>query len=207
MESVPLRISVLARLLPALSYLLPPIGAALSALLFTRVMQGMAYAETAGMSAWVGGLYESNLAVIIALYLAIVCGVGAMVLVVVRSIVPTSTASPPGWLFLIGGSSALIPVALLWEAESMLIGAVTAPIQGIAYAASMIGSLLTATMIAAPVLVLLLLIGSLLPISSRAKPKWGPLIVLTLVELALIAAVIAFQVRSSWLQQIAIRTM
>jgi hypothetical protein len=49
----------------------------------------------------------------------------------------------------------------------------------------------------------MLLIGSLLPLAARSKPKWGPVVFLVLVELLMIGALISFIVRSSWLYQVA----
>jgi hypothetical protein len=44
-QSNPSRVSILARLIPAFSYALPTIGAALSAVLFMGVMRAMRNAE------------------------------------------------------------------------------------------------------------------------------------------------------------------
>ena len=202
-NSVRSRVAVVARLVPALSYAIPVAGAALSSILVMGVMRGMRFASSTGLSAATAGLSESGLPVLIALYLAIICGVAGIVVAVIRLMVPTTTVSPSAWFFLIGGGLGLIPVALLWEAESVFIQAISPSSRGVAYAASTIELLLTLTLVAAPVSLLLLLAGSVWPLSSRSRPKWGPLVALVVVELALIVAAVAFQVRISWLHQIA----
>jgi len=51
--------------------------------------------------------------------------------------------------------------------------------------------------------VLLLLAGSVWPLSSRSRPRWLPLVALVAVEFVLIVVAVAFQLRTSWLYQVA----
>lgn len=203
-EPSPLRISISARLIPALSYVIAPIGAALSAFMFTGLMRAMRLSGSAGLGAVTGGLGESTVPVLIALYLAIVSGTAGMVVAVVRLKMETKTASPPPWFFAASGVLALVPVALFWQAESVLIEALSPGSGGIVRVASTIEWLVTLTLVAAPIVILLLLVGSVLPISSRSRPTFWPLVVLIVIELALIVMAIAFQVRISWLHDVSL---
>lgn len=200
-NSIRAKVSIFARLVPAFSYTVPPLGAALSAFLVFRVLEAMRNAETAGVAAVGRGLHEANLAVLIALYLAIVVGFAGIVVAVIRLVLGTKTVAPSTWFFFIGGVLGLIPVVLLWEAESVLIQ-VIAHHENMAYVVSTVRLLLTMTLVAAPIGALLLLAGSVWPLASDSKRRWGPLIALLVIEFLVIAAVIAFQVRTSWFYQV-----
>jgi hypothetical protein len=200
----PSRVSILARLIPAFSYALPAIGAALSAILFMGVMRAMRNAESAGIAAVAGGMSEADLAILIALYLAVVAGFAGVVVAVIRTQVTTTTASPSGWFYLIAGVLGFVPVALLWHAESLLLQVLSPQGPGVVTVAARINLLLTLTPVAATVSVLTLLAASVLPLPSvfRAKRNYAPLLVLALMELALIGMAVAFQIRTSWFHRV-----
>src|SRR5947209_2809426 len=120
-KSISSRVSILARLVPAFSYAIPMFGAALSAVLFMGVMRAMRMAESAGIAAVAGGMAEADLFVLVALYLAIFVGVIGIVVMVIRSLMATTTASPSSWFFLINGSLGFVPLLLLWEAQTLLV--------------------------------------------------------------------------------------
>jgi hypothetical protein len=202
-QSNPSRVSILARLIPAFSYALPTIGAALSAVLFMGVMRAMRNAESAGIAAVAGGMSEADLAILIALYLAVVVGFAGIVVAVIRTQVTTTTVSPSGWFHLIASVLGFVPVALLWQAESLLIE-VLSPRGGVVTVASRIDLLLTLTPIAATVSVLTLLAASVLPLPSGfgAKRNYASLLILVLMELALVGMAVAFQIRTSWFYRV-----
>jgi hypothetical protein len=54
------------------------------------------------------------------------------------------------------------------------------------------------------VFVLILMVAALIPLPKvlRAKRNWAPLLVLVSMEFVLIGTAVAFQVRTSWLQQV-----
>jgi hypothetical protein len=203
-ELAPSRVSILLRLVPSFSYAIPMLGAALSALFMLGVIRAMRYAEAAGIAAVAGGMAEANLAVVVALYLAIFVGFIGIVVMVIRSFMSTTTASPAAWFFLITGIIGLFPLLLLWEAQSLLVAAISPGGGGIVHFVSNIRLYLSLTLVASAVLVLILLIASLIPLPKvlRSKRNWAPLIVLVLMELALIGMAVAFQVRTSWLHQV-----
>jgi len=183
------------------------LGAWLSSLLIVRAFQGMRYAETAGIGAVTAGMAEANPPILIGLYFAIFVGVIAIVVIVVRCFMSTTTASPSGWFFLVGGGLGFIPLVLLWKAESLLIQAISPGFRGgIVEVASTIQLCLTLTPITAAAIALILLVVSLVPLPSvlKAKRNYAPLAVLVLMEMLLIGMAVAFQVRTSWLQQVAI---
>jgi hypothetical protein len=178
-------------------------GAALSALFLLGVVRAMRMAETVGIAAVAGAMAEANLAVVGALYLAVFVGFIGIVGMVIRSFM-SSTAFPAAWFFLITGLMSLIPLLLLWEAQSLMIQAITPGSGGIVHYVSTIRLCLSLALVGAAVFALILMVASLIPLPSvlRAKRNWAPLLVLVLMELALIGMAVAFQVRTSWFHQV-----
>lgn len=203
-QSVPGKVSIVARLIPSFSYATSAAGAALGALLFMGVMRAMRNAESAGIAAVAGGMAQANIPVLVGLYLAIVFGLAGMVVVLARG--QQSSAPPRGWFYLMTGGLGLIPVLLLWQAESLLVWILVSPGEGVVSVASQISRYL----VLAPVMTVLggfvLLIASLVPLPAlfRAKGKLGPLVVLGLMEIALIVMAVLFQLRTSWLYHVRI---
>lgn len=72
--------------------------------------------------------------------------------------------------------------------------------------ASTIQLCLTLTLATAAAIALILLGVSFVPLPSvlRAKRNYAPLVILVLTEVVLIGMAIAFQVRTSWFQQVGI---
>jgi hypothetical protein len=203
-QTTPSRVSILARLVPSLSYVIAMGGAGLSSLLIVRTFQGMKNAETAGIAAVAGGLSEASQTAAIALYLAIFVGVIGILIMTARSLMTTTTASPSGWFFLITGGLSLIPLGLLWKAESLTVQAISPGNHNVVEVASIIQLCLTVTLITSVAFALILLICSLVPLRLTAKRNYAPLIVMALMELAMIAFTVAFQARASWLDQVRI---
>jgi hypothetical protein len=169
----------------------------------------MKAAEGTGLSAITGGLSEVNLAVLIGLYVAIFFGVAGIVVSFVRLMAAKTTVSPPAWFFLIGGGLGLVPAALLWQAESIVIQVVSPAARNVANGnvadtAATVASLLILTVVVAALSVVGLLAGSVWPLSSRSRPRWAPLVALSVLEVVLIVAAVAFQVRTSWLHKVAV---
>lgn len=194
-----LRVAVVPRLIPAFSFGLAVAGAGVSALLVRQAFYAMREAETAGIGVMTRSLAEANLPVLIALYLAIGCGAVGLVVLVVRMSVNTTTSSPPVWFFLLAGALGILPVSLFSWAQSLMIEAFFPGGGGIISAANILSFLLPAIMIGTPFILLLLLAISVRPMRSLSKPKWGPLAVMLIVELALIVMAVGFQIRASWL--------
>jgi hypothetical protein len=203
-QSMPTRVSILARLVPAFSYGLPAFGAAVSAWFFVGVMRAMRFAETAGVAAIAGGMSEANLAVVIALYLAIFVGLVGVIIGLVRAFSTTTTASPSGWLILFLGVLAFAPMLTLWRAESLLLDVLTSRSgSGIVSVADQIIMCLMLTIGLAAVGCVVLLVASVVPLPAvlGAKRKWSPVIFLVVMELALISMTVAYHLRTYWFYQ------
>lgn len=206
MQPTPTRVSIIARIVPALSYALPALGAAVSALLFIRVMQAMRNAEAAGIAAVAGGISEANIAIIVTLYLAVFVGMAGLIIGIVRTFSPTKTATPSAWFVMIAGALGLFPMFALWSAQSMLLDVLfgrTPPAGGVAAVASQISLLLMVTIISAVIIMLILLASSVIPLPGifRAKHKWAPVVALVLMEIVLIAMTVGYHWRTSWLYE------
>ena len=119
------RVSILARLLPSLSWVIVMLGTVLSANLLTRVMLSIKAAGATGISTVATGIVEAELPTIVALYLAAFVGFIGIVVIVIRAFLSTTTATPSAWFFLIAGSFSLIPLLLVWEAQSLLVEGMT----------------------------------------------------------------------------------
>jgi hypothetical protein len=164
-------------------------------------MRALKESENAGMTAVLNALAESTMPALGALYLGVVGGLIVIVVLVIRMFMQTKTASPSSWFFILCGLLFLVPAGLFFEAESIIIEVLTAPASstGIAEVASNV-SLFSILSVASALLVfILLLVISVIPFSARSKPRWGPLICAVLIEILIIAAVAAFQLRFLWL--------
>lgn len=198
------RVSIIARIVPALSYAFPALGAAVSALLFIRVMEAMRNAESAGIAAIAGGISEANIAIIVTLYLAVFVGVAGLIIGIARTFSTLKAATPSAWFFLIAGALGLFPMFTLWCAQSMLLDMLFTripPEGGVAAVASQISLLLMVTIISAVIIVLILLAGSVIPLPRilRAKRRWAPIVALVLMEIIMIAMTVGYHWRTSWL--------
>ncbi len=200
------RVSVLARLVPAFCSLIVVLGAAISALLIMGVINAMRNAEAAGIGAVAGGMAEANLATVVSLYLAICVITTAVVLMIVRAVTTTQTASPSGWFFLIVGVLTLVPLGLVWEANSLLMQTLMGR-GNVALVATTIQLCLNLTIVTAGLFGLIVLIGSVIPLPSfmRARRKWAPIVMLAVMEVVLIGLAIGFQIHMSWLQRVGLR--
>lgn len=203
--AAPTRVSILARLIPAFSYALPALGAALSTLLFIGVARAMRVAGQAGIGAIAGGMSEANVVIVVTLYLAVFVGLAGVVMGFVRCLSQTTTASPAGWFFLITGALGFAPVLALWQAESLLIGVlISRSGPGMVGVADQINICLTLALGTAAFGLLVLLVASVIPLPAllRAKRKWAPVVFLVIMELALIVMTVAYHMRISWFYQV-----
>lgn len=202
-QTTPPRVSIIARLVPALSYALPALGAGVSGMLLLSVLRAMRNAEGAGIGAVAAGISEANVAILVTLYLAIVVGGAGVVIGLVRLFTTTSTASPSAWYYLIGGILGLLPMFALWRAQSLLLNAIFPHSTGAGV--SEVAGQITLFSIAAAVLgvvsILILLVSSFVPLPAvlRGKRKWAPLITLLVMETAIIAMTVVYHLRTAWL--------
>jgi hypothetical protein len=200
--AAPKRASILARVAPAFSYALPALGAAISALMLINVFQAMRNAEAAGIGAVSAGIREANFPIVITLYLGVLLGFAGVVVGLVRMFTTTMTSTPSAWYFLITGVVGLIPVLLLWEAQSLLLGVIFGHATGgVAEVARQVSLLAMTTMLLGVISILILLVSMFVPLPRilHAKRKWAPVVMLLLMETAVIAMTALFHLRNAWL--------
>ena len=199
----PTRVSILARLVPVLSYALSSFGAAVTAFLIISVLRAMRNAEMAGAAAVAAGISEANVAILVCLYLAIAIGLAGVVIGLVRMFTSTTTASPSAWFFLITGVLGLVPILTLWSAQSILLGVVFARATegGVATVAREITLLLMATIGVGLISILFQMASAFVPLPRvlRAKRKWASLIMLLMMQTGIIAMTILYHLRTAWL--------
>ena len=195
------RVATLPRVIAGLSYSLVAIGAGLSGRMIWRTLEAMRMAENAGVGAVTGAMSESTLPVVVGLYMAILCGFGAIITALVRLNITTTKASPPGWFYAAAALPSLLLLVFLWLAESTLLQALYPGSAGVSVVASRIQLLSIITMVGALIVLLFLLIISVVPFSIRSRPGWGGVLMLVFIEGILIIATVLFQMRMSWLWQ------
>jgi hypothetical protein len=198
---IPSRVSILARLVPVFSFSLPMFGASLCAMLLMSVLETMRNAETAGIAAVTGGMAEANLAMTVALYFGIFVGFIGIVVMGIRALTSTTTASPSAWFFAVGGLLVLVPLVFLWEGQSVFLQGIRGG--NISLVASSLLLFLKLTVVSAAIVAPILLIASLIRLPSllHAKRKWAPIIVLLIIEFVMIGTAVVFQMRTSWLHR------
>lgn len=189
-------VSISTRLIAALAYIIPALGGALSSFLLARVFQALAKAENAGIAAVMAGVKEASLPVSISLYLAAFFGLVVLIVLVVRMMNETKTASPPIWFFALGGILGLIPAALFWFAKYLTIEALS-PGSSISNAGNLgslgetISQVVLLSLIATPFVIILIFAASVVPFSSRSTSNLLPLAGAGFIEILLISAAIA----------------
>jgi len=162
----------------------------------------MRNAEAAGIGAVSAGIREADLPIVVALYVGVVFGFAGIVIGLVRMFTTTTTATPSAWYFLITGIAGLLPVLLLWKAQSLLLGAIfERSAGGVVDVAREVSFMAIVTMLVGAVSVLILLVSAFVPLPQilRAKRKWAPLVMLLLVETAVIAMTVLYHLRMAWL--------
>lgn len=202
MPPAPTRVSILARVAPALSYALPALGAAISALMLINVFRAMRNAEAAGLGAVSAAISEANLAVVVTLYLGVILGFAGVVIGLVRMFTTVNTATPSAWFFLMTGIVGLLPILLLWEAQSLLLGVIFGRSPGgVVEVARQVTLLSMMTMLLGAVGILILLVSAFVPLPRilYAKRKWAPVVILLLMETAVIAMTVLYHLRTAWL--------
>jgi len=201
-----LRISVVERIVPMIAFALAVIGGGITAFLLQQAFSALQNAESAGVAAVAGGTAEANVAVLTGLYLGILVGFVALGIAVLRMFTAKKRASPPGLFYLLPGLIALLPAALVWYVESLVIdvlrGAGSSESGGMAGVAPHVGILLNVAVLAVPITVVILALLAFFPFTARAGGKIGPTIVLLIMDILFIATAMAFQYRTIFLYQL-----
>jgi biopolymer transport protein ExbD len=189
------KVSVITRLIGVVTYTIPGIGAALGALLMVNLFQSLRTNETAGVGTVMRGMKEASLPLTVSLYLAAACGIALIIVLVIRMIVQTKTASPPFWFFAVGGILSLVPALLFWKAQLLVIEVLSPGSSvgsaGISGVGEEVAQFLTISIIAVPLVFIVLVVLSVLPLTSRPGQKWGSLIVAAFTAVLFIATAVA----------------
>ncbi|HKP36341.1 MAG TPA: hypothetical protein VJT71_05745 [Pyrinomonadaceae bacterium] len=197
----PSRVSILARIIPAMSYALTALGAAGSAYLFLGVIRAMREAEAAGIGVVSLGVSRANLVVVVMLYLAIVVGFAGIVMILVRLFVSTNTAAPSAWFYFITGVLGFAPMFALWQAQSLLLNMMFSRSGNIALLANQIIGLLMFALGVGIVSILVLIVSSVIPLPRvlHSRRKWAPPVVLVVMEIVVIVMTVLYHIRTAWL--------
>jgi predicted neutral ceramidase superfamily lipid hydrolase len=158
-----------------------------------RVLRGVQNAGSSGLLPVGRGIAEANQPLIAALYLGIACAV-----VTIIAYVRSSNNSPPAWLLLAVSAVAVVPLLIVWVAESLMLNALPSSRDGVVANVVLIQRLLLAALGAGVVLSLLLLLVPTVRVSSSAAPRRTAVAVCVVVT-AFIIAVVALHLRNAWL--------
>lgn len=195
------RVSILERLVPSLSFALAAIAGAAGAVYIQMVFRGMRMAENAGLAAFYGGLAEVHSVVIVILVLAVAVGVVGIIVAAARMFTTNRTSSPPGVLFLGPAGISFLSPFLTGYAASLAVSAVKDPgASGLAGAAGTIEVLSWAAIGGAAFALLVLAVFTFMPFRSRTGRKFTPVLFLLLLEGAVAALAVAFvvELRMCW---------
>ena len=204
--NAPARVSILERLVPSLGFTVAAISGAIGALMIVRFLHAMSQSETAGHAAFYGGVAEIEFTIGIVLIIAVVlCGIG-IVVSIIRLFTTNTTSSPPGILLLVIGALSLIPpfaVHYILQSMKMVVAAPNVTEGGIGAIGETIIYLSYAAIVSALAVVVIVLVFSFIPFSSRSGRKILPLVCLIFVEI-LIASLIGFsfwEARASFIER------
>lgn len=191
------RVSVLIRLAAVAACGVPLFGGAIGAMMMTRTMIALKNSQSAGIVALMTAVKEAALPVTISLYIAAFLCLLLLAIVVFRTFNETKTASSPIWLFLIFGALSLVPAALFWRAEWLIVQVLTpgsevaAAAGGISAVGEQVATLLIFSWISAPIIFVLFAIAAAVPFSLKSKSNGSAMIGAGLVLILLIAAAVA----------------
>ena len=177
----------------SLSLMAVAAAAALTSWNLLRVMSGFQNAEASGLLSVGRGIAEANQLTIGALYFGIAC-----VLVAGVAYVRAPNYSPPAWLVLSASAVALVPLAVVWAAESLMLDALPSARNGVVANATLIQRLLFVALVGGIVLSVLFLFGGALRVSPTVAPKRS-LAAVSLLAGCFVLAAIAFHLRNAWI--------
>ncbi len=188
------KVSISTRLIALAAFTIPLIGGALSSFFLFGAFRALQGIQSAGVGAVMAAMKEASLPVIVSLYVAAFFGLVVAVVLVVRMMTQTTKASPPFWFFIVGGVLSFLPAALFWKCQ-MLILEVLSPgskigSAGIGGVGAEIAEWLLISLVAAPIIFVILLVASVVPLPSRPGPKVLSLIAASVVTLTFVAAAV-----------------
>jgi hypothetical protein len=155
-------------------------------------MSGFRNAEAGGFLAVGRGVAEANQLTIGALYFAIACFLVAAV-----AYVRAPDYSPPAWLVLVASAVGLVPLAVVWVAESLMLNAVWR--DGVISNGTLIQRLLSAALVGGGVLSVLSFFGWVFRVPPTVAPK-RTFVAVSLLIGCLVVAVVGFHLRNAWIE-------
>jgi len=187
------RVSIAERLVPSLSYAMAAVSGAAGGLFILQLLDLLSKAETAGMSAFLRGTSEIELAVGIMLGISAGLGACGILISVIRMFTTNTTASPPGVMYLVLGLLSLVPPFAVHYALHTLEHSVTTQVEGgISSVAGFATNLSYFAAVFTVVMLVALLAFSFIPITSRAGRKFSSLLFLIVVEIAVLGLAAVF---------------
>ena len=182
----PIRVSILERIVPAVAFTVAAISGAVGALMIFRFFSTLRHAENAGREAFLGAMSEIELVVAgVLVFAALLCGLG-IVVSIIRLFTTNTTASPPGFLFLMLGLISLLPPFGIHYVLHMMKAVAIAEVMpegGISAVAGTVNTVSYLAIGAAVGIALLMIVFAFVPFSSRPGRKSSPLICLILAEI------------------------
>jgi TonB family protein len=185
-QNTPVRVSILERIVPSVAFVVAALGGAVGSAMIFRFFSMLWRSESAGYAAFFGGVVAIELAVAgVLIAAAVLCGIGILISLI-RLFTTNTKASPPGYLFLIGGLLSLVPPFAIHYVLHLMKEVVRTPGMvegGISGVAGSITTIAWSAVAAAGVVALAMLAFSFIPFSARAGRKASPLICLFLMEI------------------------
>lgn len=182
------RISIAERLIPSLSFALVAISGTIGGLMILKSLNDMRQEQNVGYAVFFTEMAKIEGAMGTVLAFAVGLGAVGIVVAIVRMFTTNTRSSPSGLLFLPLGLLSLVPPFAIHYVLHLMEGAVASPGRG--GVSSVVDTVNTVSYIAiaAPALIIiLLLVFSFVPLSSRLGRKFSPAVVLVLIEILTVA--------------------
>jgi hypothetical protein len=193
-----LRVSIPIRLIAVFSCFLPVLGVVVSLKLLLEMFAALSENESAGTAEVMEVMTSAAFIATGFLYLAIVCGLVVIVVLVRRIRIETKTASPPIWFFVASGVLYLLPTWLYWKAHLLVLEALkpnsSIPASEMGSTGAYIAELLVWIIGAAVIVSILMVVLAVVPLSSRSGSARISLIGATAIEILLIGTAIILPV-------------
>lgn len=188
-ENGRIRVSILERLIPNLSYSIAGIGAGATALFLLFALNGLVNSATQGIGSFSSALTNALTSLEVGLILAILMGVVAIVVKIIMMVTTRKTASPSFIHIVVAGFIALIPVVITYLITfQMLWGPILQnnllDYKGVLYAFLVVAAFLG---FLTPVIGVVM---SLIPATSRPGRKIAPLILMVVFEAVMLILVV-----------------
>ena len=170
-------------------------GAAWSAWGLLRVTSAFRNAEASGLLSVARGIAEANQLLLVPLYVGVICAVIALVAYL------RAHNSPQISLVLSSSFLALVPVALVWLAESLLLNALPSARDGVIANGTLIQRLLYVALCSGIVLAVLFLFVWALRVSAAPAPR-RTIAAVALLIACLVTAAIGLHLRNAWIDDL-----